>query len=183
MRLHKRSPARTFYFFLKLCWIFISLFSISFCSVISTPQWVCSWWAAVAQQASCNRKIADLNPLVDMSKCAWAKYWTPNCSRRAGRQLAWQPPPSVNKWITASCRKCKMIVKANWKCEYLYSKYTDSRPDACVKSKGGGDNTLDHFFIGDFFYLTKISDSQNRMMMTNPWMCYQETENDMFFFF
>ena len=28
-------------------------------------------------------------------KCAWARYWTPNCSWCAGQHLAWQPPTSV----------------------------------------------------------------------------------------
>ena len=36
------------------------------------------------EPASCYRKVAVLIPLVCMSKCPWAKYWTPNCSWCAG---------------------------------------------------------------------------------------------------
>ena len=42
-------------------------------------------------------------PMVCMSKCPWARYWTPNCSWCAGRHLALQPLSSVYVWITA-CR-------------------------------------------------------------------------------
>ena len=48
-----------------------------------------------AEPASCCRTVAGLIPLVCMSKCPWARYWTPNCFWCAGRQLARQPPPSV----------------------------------------------------------------------------------------
>ena len=45
-------------------------------------------------KASCYRKDAGSIPLVCMSKCPWARYWTPNCSWCAGWHLALQPPPS-----------------------------------------------------------------------------------------
>ena len=32
------------------------------------------------EPASCYWKVAGLIPLVCMSKCPWARYWTPNCS-------------------------------------------------------------------------------------------------------
>ena len=44
-------------------------------------------------------EVAGSIPLVCMSKCPWAKYWTPNCSWCAGRHLAWQPPPSVYEYM------------------------------------------------------------------------------------
>ena len=47
-------------------------------------------------------KVAGLIPLVCMSKCPWARNWTPNCSWCAGRHPAWQPPPSVYGWMTLS---------------------------------------------------------------------------------
>ena len=58
---------------------------------------------AVAQvePASCNRKVASSIPHVCMSKCPWARYWTPNCSWCAGRHLAY-PHQCMNVWITVS---------------------------------------------------------------------------------
>ena len=73
------------------------------------PQWV--------EPVSYYWKVASSIPLVCMSKCHWARYWTPNCFCCAGRQLAWQPPPCMNVcmnycqslWTKASakCPKCK----------------------------------------------------------------------------
>ena len=48
---------------------------------------------------SCYQKVAGSVPLVCMSKCPGARYWTQNCSRCAGWHLAWQPPPSMYECI------------------------------------------------------------------------------------
>ena len=44
------------------------------------------------EPASCYWMVVGLIPLLCMSTCLWATYWTPNCSWCAGRHLAWQPP-------------------------------------------------------------------------------------------
>ena len=36
-------------------------------------------------RVSCYQKVAGSVPLVCMSKCPWARHWTPNCSWCAGR--------------------------------------------------------------------------------------------------
>ena len=43
----------------------------------------------------CYLKVVGSVPLVCMSKCSWARYWTPDCSWCAGLHLVCQPPPSV----------------------------------------------------------------------------------------
>ena len=42
------------------------------------------------EPASCYQKVAGLISLICMSKCHWARSWSPNCSWCAGRDLAWQ---------------------------------------------------------------------------------------------
>ena len=56
--------------------------------------------------ASCYRKVAGSIPLICMSKCPWARCWTPHGSWCAGRQLAWQPPPSIYE--------CMNYFKSHW---------------------------------------------------------------------
>ena len=43
------------------------------------------------EPASCYQEVVGSIPLVCMSKCPYARHWTPNCSWCAGRHLAWQP--------------------------------------------------------------------------------------------
>ena len=50
-----------------------------------TAPWVTS--PEAVYQMPCYQKVTGSFPLVCMSKCPWARYWTPNCWR-AGQQLA-----------------------------------------------------------------------------------------------
>ena len=59
----------------------------------------------IAHVISCYRKVAGSIPLVYMSVCYWARYWTPNCSWCAGQHLAWQPQP----WMNVCMNLCKSL--------------------------------------------------------------------------
>ena len=57
-----------------------------------------------------------------MSKCPWARHWTPNCSWRAGQHLAWQPTTiSVRMyvWITVSRFEQKLLLNVKYLQETL----------------------------------------------------------------
>ena len=63
-----------------------------------------------------------------MSKCPWARYWSPNGSWCAGRHLEWQPPPSVYQCMYELVELIRISMKSLWtkvsdkwpKCECIF---------------------------------------------------------------
>ena len=173
MELHKKSPTKTFFFLTLLN----SWGGISFYLAISTSQWVA---AEDGGQLWLSKHLVIGRLLV---RIPWS-----TCKSVLEQDAEPQTAPEM--LVGTSCMAATTISVLNWNPEsFLVSSGTAGINQTTCREIP--DHTQEvvttHWttsFNWGFFYLTKISDSQNRMlmMMTNPWMCYQETENDMFCF-
>ena len=81
------------------------------------------WWLGLVACGSGGRPMIERSavripaPPVHMSKCPWARHWTPNCSRWCGWCLAWFPPPPVYEWVNVMHYLCKAPwIKVLYKC-------------------------------------------------------------------
>ena len=68
------------------------------------------------EPASCYQKVAGLISLVCMSKCPWARYWTPNCSWCAGRHFL-----SRNIWRVFRLTSFNLLLRFLISSSYLSS--------------------------------------------------------------
>ena len=115
-------PLSDFFVFYFLLFPWVSCFRVIFPNMELSVM----LWAAVAQSG---RQIGwtirlpvqsqDLPEL--LTKCPWARHWTPNCSRCAGWCLAWFPPPPVYEcvceWVNVMHYLCEAPwIKALYKC-------------------------------------------------------------------
>ena len=67
-------------------------------------------WLMVTARLS-SRTLA---PPESVSKCPWARHWTPNCSWCAGWCPSWLPPPSVYECVCEWVNVMHYLCEAPW---------------------------------------------------------------------